>query len=70
MKPTPGSAELQRQAEALALADRDIGAKLAGRLQQAEREAFGRCRNRKRARAMRDRGGVAAAARSIPNALG
>ena len=33
-----GSAELRREAEALALADRDVGAELAGRFQKAERE--------------------------------
>ena len=69
MKPTPGSAELQRQAEALALADRDIDAELAGRFQQAERERFGGGRNCERARAMV----ISATSPSgsmIPNALG
>ena len=38
MKPTPGSAKLRREAEALALANRDVGAEFAGRFQKAERE--------------------------------
>src|SRR5579871_3161442 len=50
----PGSAELQRESEALALAGSDIDSEIARSFQQTEREALRSGRNRERAGLMRD----------------
>ena len=51
-----GSAELQADADALALADDDVGAHLARRLDQAERDRLGDDRDQQRACRMRGLG--------------
>src|SRR5271168_5143379 len=54
-----GTAELWREAEALSLANGDVGAAYTGRLQKAQRQRFGRDRDRNSAGAFGERCGLA-----------
>ena len=54
-----GSAEIESDAERLAFADDDVGAKIAGRLDQAERDRLGDHRDQQRALGVRRLGDVA-----------